>query len=232
MMGSGRSHSIIPNHSPLVAAAATIAPVLGKRITVFLLASLSFACLLGQFYKLWSMHWFGCRILPPATLALIAAAWLDRGTNIAGPRLWIVQGAIGGVIAAIAYDLYRLPFVLAGAPLFTVFGKFGNLLLGLDIDSPPSAVAQLLGWMYHFSNGAALGIMFLAMLVRPTPRWLFWGAVAWALCVEAILLLTPYAHYFGLPMDARFLSLTATAHAVFGVALGMWCRCQVRLQVT
>src|SRR5438128_2003550 len=106
MMGSGRYHSVIANHSPLVAAAATIALVLGKRITVFLLASLSFACLLRQFYGLWSMHWFGCWVLPPATLALIAAAWLDRRATMAGPRVWIVDGAIGGVVAAAAYDLY------------------------------------------------------------------------------------------------------------------------------
>ena len=27
--------------------------------------------------------------------------------------------------------------------------------------------AHLVGWAYHFSNGAALGIMFLAMAPRP-----------------------------------------------------------------
>jgi hypothetical protein len=197
--------------------------VFGKRIAIFLLASLSFACLLGQFYGLWSMQWFGCWVLPPATLALAAAAWLDRHPSIAGPRLWVVQGAIGGLIAAVAYDLYRLPFVVAGAPLFTVFGKFGNMLLGVDVDAAPSAAALLLGWMYHFSNGAALGIMFLAMASKSNPRWLFWGAVGWALSVEAMLLLTPYASYFGLPMNSSFFLLTASAHAIFGVALGIWC---------
>ena len=35
-------------------------------------------------------------------------------------------------MAAAAYDLYRLPFVLNGAPLFTVFPRFGELLLGAD----------------------------------------------------------------------------------------------------
>jgi hypothetical protein len=197
--------------------------VLAKRIAIFLLASLSFACLLGQFYGLWSMQWFGCWVLPPATIALIVAAWLDRCASAPGPRLWIVQGAIGGVIAAVAYDLYRLPFVLHGAPLFTVFGKFGNMLLGRGVDAPASLDAQLLGWTYHFSNGAALGIMFLAMVIRPSRRLLFCGALAWALCVEAILLMTPYASYFGLPLNGMFLFLTASAHAVFGIALGIWC---------
>jgi hypothetical protein len=206
--------------------------VLVKRIAIFVLASLSFACLLGQFYGLWSMHWFGCWVLPPATAVLIVAAWLDRRAGAAGPRLWIIQGTIGGVVAAVAYDLYRLPFVLGGAPLFTVFGKFGNMLLGRGVDAAPSFDAQLLGWVYHFSNGAALGIMFLAMVVRPSRRLLFWGALAWALCVEAMLLMTPYASYFGLPLNSTFLFLTASAHAIFGVALGMWCSRRVYPTIT
>jgi hypothetical protein len=205
---------------------------ISMRAAVFFLASLSFACLLGQFYGLWSMHWFGCWVLPPATLALIAAAWLDRRTGSAGPRLWIVQGTVGGVIAAIAYDLYRLPFVLGGAPLFTVFGKFGNMLLGRGVGAPPSLAAQLFGWTYHFSNGAALGIMFLAMVIRPGRRLFFWGALVWALCVEAMLLMTPYASYFGLPLDTTFLFVTASAHAIFGVALGIWCSRRVYPKIT
>lgn len=172
------------------------------------------------------MHWFGCWILPPATLALVLIAALDRSSP-AGARMWIVQGAIGGIVAAIAYDLYRLPFVLAGTPLFKVFGEFGSLLIGTD---RPEWLVQLVGWTYHFSNGAALGIMFLAMVVRPSRGVLFWGAIAWALGVEAMLLMTPYATYFGLPFTAWFIFLTASAHAVFGTVLGLWCRVWVRIQ--
>jgi hypothetical protein len=209
---------------------ASMSSILKTRVAVFILASLSFACLLGEFYGVWTMHWFGCWILPPATALLVAMAWLDRGSPAAGPRQWIVRGAIGGVVVAVAYDLYRLPFVLAGAPLFTVFGKFGNMLLGVGRDDRPSSLALALGWSYHFSNGAALGIMFLAMIVRPSPRLLLWGAVAWALCVETILLLTPYAKIFGLEVNAWFIFLTASAHAIFGVVLGLWTRWRSMLQ--
>ena len=198
--------------------------LLKSRPVVFLLASLSFACLLGQFYGLWSMHWFGCWVLPPATVLLIGIAYADRRADVNGPRLWIVQGAIGGIVAAIAYDLYRLPFVLTGTPLFKVFGKFGEMLLG---GSGPAWLEQVVGWTYHFSNGAALGIMFLAMVLRPTPRMLFWGAVAWALCVEGILLMTPYTSFFGLPLNGWFIFLTLSAHAIFGVTLGLWCRLRI-----
>jgi hypothetical protein len=80
------------------------------------------------------------------------------------------------------------------------------------------------GWSYHFSNGAALGIMFLALLTRPTGRRLFWGAIAWALVVELLLLLTPYPAFFGFARNRTFFELTLSAHLVFGIALGLWCR--------
>jgi hypothetical protein len=57
---------------------------------------------------------------------------------------------------------------------------------------------------------------------------LFWGAVAWAVFVEAMLLLTPYTSFFGLKMDGRFLFLTASAHLVFGVVLGVYCSLRLR----
>lgn len=194
-----------------------------SRALVFTLAFLSFACLLGQFYGVWTMRWFGCWILPPATtlLALIAALDTGKTSRLRGARTWIVQGALGGIIAAFAYDLFRLPFVLAGAPLFRVFPHFGELLLGA---SEPRWLVHTLGWSYHLSNGAALGIMFLAMVWRASATSLFWGAIAWALFIEAMLLLTPYTRFFGLPLDARFVALTVSAHLVFGIVLGLWCR--------
>ena len=130
---------------------------------IFSLAFLSFACLFGEFYGLWTMRWFGCWILPPATIVLACIAWAAPigPPSLLSPRLLIVEGAAGGVVAAVAYDLYRLPFVLGGVPLFKVFPIFGQLLLGAD---EPEWLVQFLGWTYHFSNGAALGIMFLALI--------------------------------------------------------------------
>ncbi|MEY2408729.1 MAG: hypothetical protein QOF48_1399 [Verrucomicrobiota bacterium] len=169
------------------------------------------------------MRLFGCWVLPPATALLGWIAWSHR-RKPEGPRsahTWIVQGAIGGLLAAAAYDLYRLPFVLNGAPLFKVFPRFGELLLGAP---EPRWLVNLLGWTYHFSNGAALGVMFLCLVPRFGARWLLWGAIAWALFVEAMLLLTPYTSFFGLPLNGRFLFLTASAHLLFGIVLGLWLR--------
>lgn len=200
---------------------------LSSRAVVFTLAFLSFACLLGQFYGLWTMHLFGCWVLPPAAALLAFIAWLNRAhpTGLDSPCTWIVQGVFGGVIAAVAYDLYRLPFVLSGAPLFKVFPRFGELLLG---GGEPIWAVYTLGWSYHFSNGAALGIMFLSLVSMFRPPSLFWGAVAWALFIELALLLTPYTAFFGLKLDGRFLFLTASAHLVFGLTLGFYCHRRLR----
>ena len=186
------------------------------RALIFTLGATSFACLLGEMYGVWDMRAFACLVFPPALAALVWFAVRKGGKR----ARWIATGAIAGIIAAVAYDLFRLPFVLNGIPLFKVFPRFGELLLG---STEPRWLVQLLGWTYHFSNGAALGVMFLALVSRPSARNLFWGAVVFALGVELILLCTPYPRFFGLPFDQRFITLTASAHLVFGIALGGWC---------
>ncbi|MBU6402221.1 MAG: hypothetical protein KGS61_18030 [Verrucomicrobia bacterium] len=190
---------------------------------VFALASLSFGCLIGQFYGWWSMRVVGDWGLPPATAWLGYTAWRHREQprSLTNPHTWIVHGSVGGLLAAFAYDLYRLPFVLRGEALFNVFPRFGELLLG---SSGPRWAILAVGWTYHFSNGAALGIMFLVLAGGCRRLPLLWGAVGWALFVEAMLLLTPYAAFFGLPLNGRFMFLTASAHLVFGVALGSYLR--------
>ena len=173
------------------------------------------------------MHFFGCWVLAPATALLAIAAYLHRGQprGLGSAYTWIVQGAIAGIVAAVAYDLYRLPIVMSGAPLFKVFPRFGELLLG---GTEPRWLVHGLGWTYHFSNGAALGIMFLVMASCFRRPMLFWGAVAWAVFVEAMLLITPYATFFGLKVNGRFLFFTASAHLVFGIVPGVYCRWRLR----
>jgi hypothetical protein len=90
-------------------------------------------------------------------------------------------------------------------------------------------LVHTLGWTYHFSNGAALGIMFLAFITLFRQPALFTGAIVWALVVEFLLLLTPYTAFFGLQFGQKFLLLTVSAHLVFGIALGAYCR--ARLEV-
>jgi hypothetical protein len=195
--------------------------ILESRPVLWGLASLSFACLLGHFYGWWSMRVFAPCVLLPATLLLAILAFRGSGQT----RFIIVQGALAGLFAAVVYDLFRVPFVLAGKPLFGVFPQFGQLLLyGQLVQGDTSWPVQIAGWIYHFSNGAALGIMGAAMLpVTASPKVRFWGSVAWATLVESLLLVSPYYSFLGLhlPMN-QFIPITLAAHLVFGAALGWY----------
>ena len=81
------------------------------RIVVFLLASTSIASLLGEMYRLWPMRVFVLAVFLPACGALIAFALRDRWHCDGRVYRMIVIGALAGFIAALSYDIFRLPFV-------------------------------------------------------------------------------------------------------------------------
>ena len=85
------------------------------RGVVFALASTSIACLLAQFYGLGSMRAVTLFVMLPAlgSLALIAAWDGLRGDGLLCRG--VVIGTAAGLIAAVAYDLFRVPFVFADA---------------------------------------------------------------------------------------------------------------------
>jgi len=213
------------------------------RVLVFVLAATSIWCLLAEMYGLCDMQTFTFAILIPATLALygIAVVNLQRGDR----RLWraVIIGTLAGLVGAIVYDIFRLPFVFSDAwgmgrfgipqmPLFKVFPRFGALILGEPLEQPSySLAAHLIGWAYHFSNGATFGVMFAAMIGEASRRygggWLW--AVLMALAIEICLLLSPYATFFDIHLTARFVTVTLLAHIVFGVGLGLYFAWHARL---
>lgn len=204
------------------------------RVIVFALSATSIGCLLSEFHGLTSMRAFAICVLVPATVLLAFLAALDRA--VGDRRLWraVVVGTIAGLVAAIAYDVFRLPFVFSkglgidrvvpALRLFKVFPRFGAMLLGEPIEQPEfSLAAHLLGWGYHFSNGATFGIMYVAMIGEASRR--SWGwAVVFATGLELGMLVNPYARVFAIHVTAPFVAVTLTAHVLFGVALGLWAR--------
>jgi len=202
-----------------------------SRCVVFLLAASSIACLLLDFYGICPMRLFTVLFFLPAMFVLLALAWVNRLWG--NGDLWqaVVIGLIGGLLAAIAYDLFRLPFVFAREwglssiihpmPLFKVFPRFGAMILGQPVEqSSYGMLTQLLGWAYHFSNGATFGVMYMALIGNATRRHWAWGIVM-ALCLELGMLLTPYPGYFGIPITVRFICVTVMAHSIFGAGLGL-----------
>jgi hypothetical protein len=212
------------------------------RALVFLLAATSIWCLLAEMYELCNMRTFALLILLPATVALYGLAVLDR---LLGDRtLWrgVILGTLAGLVGAIVYDLFRLPFVFARdwglepfvpqMPLFKVFPRFGALILGEPLEqSSYSLAAHVLGWVYHFSNGATFGVMFAAMIGEAAHRWgggWLW-AVLMAVGIEVCLLASPYASFFNITLNARFITVTLLAHLVFGAGMGLYFAWHARL---
>lgn len=197
------------------------------RVFVFLLAATSIACLLGEMYRLWPMRVFTLTVFLPACCALIAMAIDDRWRGDGRLCRMIVIGAVAGFAAAVAYDIFRLPFVfskswgLAGVvpalPLFKVFPQFGAMILGQH-DSGTLA-ANVIGWAYHFSNGITFGVMYAA-IVNGQWRRLWWVAIVFAVGLEIGMLVTPYPATFGIRMTGVFIAVTLAAHAIFGVTMG------------
>lgn len=201
------------------------------RLLVFVLSAMSIWCLLAEFYGLCSMRTFTLAVLLPATAALIVMALLDRARG--DGRLWraVVLGAAAGLLAAIVYDVFRLPFVFAKQwglasvvppmNLFKVFPRFGAMILGEPVEQPTySLTAQFVGWTYHFSNGITFGVMYLALIGDARRRNWLW-AVLLAAGLELAMLLTPYPQFFSIPVTRSFVAATLAAHVIFGVALGL-----------
>ena len=89
------------------------------------------------------MSFFTPFILLPAFVVLCALGVLDRvrGEGHVWRAVWI--GLLGGLLAAVAYDVFRLPFVFAKEwgidsivpPMksFKVFPRFGAMVLSQSI---------------------------------------------------------------------------------------------------
>lgn len=212
------------------------------RTVVFFLAASSIWSLLAEFYRLCSMRTFTIYVEIPATAALILIAFIDL--NNGDRRLWraVVIGAVGGLLASFAYDLYRLPCVIAAIdkigpmclrlPLYKVFPQFGAMILGRpytlqQTDSHYKLLTHVVGWIYHFSNGVTFGIMYMALIGDPGKRSWLW-AIVLAVGLELAMLFTPYTSFFGIGLTVRFVVATLTAHLIFGIVLGLFARRESR----
>lgn len=204
------------------------------RSVVFALAATSIWCLLAEFYGLCSMRTFTFWVSLPALAALIGMVALDGLRGDGRLTRAVAVGSVAGLVAAVAYDAFRLPFVYAQEwgiasvvpplKLFKVFPRFGAMILGEPIEQPSySTAARMIGWAYHFSNGLTFGVMYAALIGDPARRSWLW-AVLMAVGLELWMLLSPYPTVFGIPVGATFVVVTMAAHLVFGVALGLGVR--------
>ncbi len=201
------------------------------RLVIFLLASTSIFSLLAEFYGLCSMRLATGFVFIPSVVLLGAISVVDWVWGDHQTSYHVLIGLLAGLSAAVAYDLFRLPFVYAKAwgidpivpamDLFRVFPRFGAMILNEPVEQPSyRLLTQALGWAYHSSNGAAFGVMFVAAVGQVGKGSLKW-AVLMAVGLEAAMLLTPYTSTFGSALTTRFVVVTLIAHLIFGIAMAM-----------
>jgi hypothetical protein len=206
----------------------------GGRFSAFVLAATSIGCLFAEFFSGGSMRAWVCFLFAPACLVLALLSYHDWRRNDRAFARMIIVGAAAGLLAAVAYDVFRLPFVyserwkLSGfvpaLDLFKVFPRFGAAILGQSIQQPVyTPMMQLLGWTYHFSNGATFGVMYVALLGDPSRRHWGWG-ILFAAGIEIAMLLSPYPGLFGISLTLIFVCVTLAAHTIFGATMGVLCR--------
>ena len=167
-----------------------------------------------------SLHDLALHAVLPSAVAL-AATWLfarHSRPDIAGI---ILRGSVAGAVATLALEVvryggFRLGFMPGNLPQL-----MGVLLLDL-FALGPSTWSDIAGFVYHFWNGAAFGVMFLVIVPRPSTA----RATAYGVAVGLGFLVSPVVQSLGVGLFGRefgwhFAATVLSAHVAFGGTLGI-----------
>jgi hypothetical protein len=178
----------------------------------------SVAPLLAWVYGLGTFAlWFWLLAAPGLAFIAVLALWLRRTGVHPELQVAIWAGALGGLVGTIAYDLIRVPFLVVGYRLFAPINSYGLLILNVNHGSP---LTDLVGWIYNFANGIGFGVAYA--MVGLGRRW--WWAIPWALWLETMTIVTPYAGVYGLTGHPDIIAIAYGAHVFYGTPLGLICR--------
>jgi hypothetical protein len=156
--------------------------------------------------------WFWSVTVP--SLAVLAVVGAATARSPAWHRLHtaLVVGAVGGLLGTFAYDLFRIPFLLAGYRLFAPIDSYGVLILGADSSGPWTGLA---GWMFHFANGIGFGITYAVIAAGRRWQW----ALLWGLGIETLAVASPFAGLYAL-RGPVLLAIAYGGHLAYGAVLG------------
>lgn len=183
------------------------------RVVLAVVAASTVAALLAWVVGLGSFRSWFLLVSAPAMIALGAAGAIAAKKHSVLHRM-LVAGTLGGLFGTAGYDLFRMPFVVAGLRLFAPIDSYGVLLLGADSSSPLTAFA---GWGYHVANGVGFGIAYA--LVAHGRSWVW--AMAWAMVLETVTILTPFADSYALRGKWDLILIAYAAHVAYGLPLGL-----------
>lgn len=180
---------------------------MGLRCLCFLCCIPSGGALLLKVWGIKSMAWGGLLFL--ACLPVLLLGYRMDSDLARDLRL----GIWGGTLGTLGYDLVRVPLHLAGFRVFAPIQAYGVWLLDADRSS---LATEVVGWLYHFSNGISFGIMYALWMGR---RHWAWGLL-WGLSLEAIVLSTPFARIFHMQGNYQAIAIAYAAHLAYGFPLG------------
>lgn len=161
-------------------------------------------------------------ILPSAVL-LIAAMFALRSREPEAASA-LRHGAIAGALATVALEIirysgFRLGYMPGNLP------ELMGVLLANRFALGPSTWSTVLGFVYHFWNGACFGMIF-ALLFSRRPVW--WAAT-YGILIGLGFLVSPVVQSLGVGFMGRdfgwhFAATVLVAHLAFGLALGFLLR--------
>ncbi|MBI4317191.1 MAG: hypothetical protein HY675_01770 [Chloroflexi bacterium] len=156
-------------------------------------------------------------ILVPA-LVVLAIVYFYARERCPGLANCIAAGLVAGAVGTVALDVVRLTgFSLRWMPA-NLPPMFGMLILGPQ--SNP-VQAEIVGYIYHFLNGASFGLIYTLIIGRGSVPWgIGWGIVIWLLMMITPPLLIMGVGPFGVNFGPGLVITTFVAHVVYGAALG------------
>jgi hypothetical protein len=187
------------------------------RASCALLSLLCVAPLLAWVYGLGRFaDWFWRATVPALIVLALVARVVSRRPTTARLHDAFLAGVGGGLLGTLLYDVVRVPFALGGLRLLAPIDSYGVLLLDAAGSNARSGFA---GWVFHTTNGVCFAIAY-AVVASGRSRW--W-AVAWAMVLESVAVLSPFAAYYGLSGKWGQIALAYAAHVPYGLAIGICC---------
>ncbi len=166
-----------------------------------------------------SMPSLGTWLLLPGIIIIVLIYAISRVQNRTVLSHRILIGAVSGLIATAGLEVVRIfGFKMGWMP--GDMPKLLGVLLTNRFMEGPSTWSNILGYTYHYWNGASFGIIFAVLLGRK-PVW--WGLV-YALLIGTGFLLSPAVKAMGVGFMATGLpgmtEIVYGAHIIFGILSG------------
>jgi hypothetical protein len=160
------------------------------------------------------------RLLVPSILLLVTVAVVAVRRGHRGLVRRMIAGAACGTVATLGLEAVRLTsFHFGGMP-----GDLPRLLGVLLTDRfmlGPSALSDVLGYAYHFWNGASFGLVFAVLFGRASWHW----TSIYGLAIGLGFLAGPAVRamgvgFLGLQMPTMTVTVVV-AHLAYGLLLGL-----------